>query len=172
MHFSVPGKVKKLGVTFGKLRGPSFDNRRGILQPNGDQYRQCYLLVTGSIVLRDGGGRPVKTLTLGTAGLYVVPGGAAVLTAAWTSTPLIGRTQAQAVIKITVNDKVLRTYTSRDRFESLFPVETNNRGARRPSRRYLPGAGRGRHWVARRFSDWREDRRELAKIRARRRAAR
>ncbi len=168
VHFSVPGKVK-FGVIFGKLQaqattgGESFNLK---VTNTGN----VTFVMTGTILLRDGGGL-VHTLTLGTAGLYVVPGGATLLTAAWRSTPLIGRTQARAIIKITVNGKVLRTYTSETIRLTFFPWKPIivALGALVGG---TAGGWRGRHWVARRFNDWREDRRELAEIRARRRAAR
>jgi hypothetical protein len=169
VHFSVPGKVK-LGVTFGKLRAQTTAGGESFTLKVTNTGNVTFVL-TGAISLRDGGGHPGHTLTLGPAGLYVVPGGAATLTAVWSKTPLIGRTQARAVIKVTVNGKVLRTYTSeilRLTFIPWKPVIV--------ALTALIGGTtvgwRSRHWLGRRFKDWREDRRLLAEIRARRRMER
>jgi hypothetical protein len=74
-------------------------------------------------------------------------------------------------VKIAVNGKVLRTYTSETVQLTFFPWKpviiafTALVGG-------TAVGWRGRHWMARRFRDWREDRKLLAEIRAQRRAAR
>ncbi len=169
VHFSVPGKVK-LGVTFGKLRAQSTGGGKSFNLKVTNTGNVTFV-VSGTISLRDEGDRLVHTLTLGTPGLYVVPGGAATLTAGWSGVPLIGRIQARAVIEIIVNGKVLRTYASETVRLTFFPW----RPVIVALSAVIGGAvvgWRGRHWAARRFREWREDRRLLAEIRARRKAAR
>jgi hypothetical protein len=169
VHFSVPGKVK-LGVTFGKLRAQATAGGESF-SLNVTNTGNVTFVVTGSIMLGDGGGRPVRTLTLGTAGLYVVPGGEATLTAVWSKAPLIGRTQARAVIKIAVNGKVLRTYTSETVRLTFFPWKPVIIALSALMGGTIIG-WRGRHWIMRRFREWREDRGLLAEIRAKRRRER
>jgi hypothetical protein len=165
----VPGKVR-LGVTFGKLRAQATSDRESFTLKVTNTGNVTFV-VTGAIVLRDGGGHPVHTLTLGTAGLYVVPGGEATLTAVWSKAPLIGRMQARAVIKITVNGKVLRTYTSETVRLTFIPWKPVIIALSALMSSTIIG-WRGRHWMMRHFRDWQEDRRLLAEIRARRRMER
>lgn len=168
VHFSVPGKVR-IGVSLGSLRTKGTEGGKSfsLLVTNTGNVT---VGVGGAVQLRDGS-RLASTLPVGAPGLYVIPGGSTLLTAEWRDVPLIGHLQAKAAIQIRLNGKVSRTYTSEIVSLTFFPWKQALAGFAG-----LIGClvivWRGRHWPARRFRDWREDRRLLAEIHAKRRALR
>ncbi|HVC79647.1 MAG TPA: hypothetical protein VNL35_03990 [Chloroflexota bacterium] len=167
VHFSVPGRIR-VGARIGGLRtqatggGETFNL---VVSNTGN----VTFMVSGAILLRDGSGRLTNVLHLGTAGLYVIPGGSAPLKAVWPRVPLIGQVRARAAIQVSLNGRVYRTYTTAAVTLAFFPWKPMIAGIAALVGCLVIGWNR-RHWLARRYREWREDRGLLAEIRAQRRA--
>jgi hypothetical protein len=76
---------------------------------------------TGELTVRDGSGHVVATLPVAPAGLYVIPGGQASVTALWHGAPLWGSASATATIHARVASGAVGNFTSDTLDLGFFP---------------------------------------------------
>ncbi|HXT36341.1 MAG TPA: hypothetical protein VN837_12260, partial [Chloroflexota bacterium] len=152
VHFSVPGTIR-IGASIGSLRTHSTGGAESfnlVVTNTGN----VTFMVSGAILLHDGSGRLTDALHLGAAGLYVVPGGSAPLTAVWPRVPLFGQVRASAAIQIRLNGRLYRTYTTADVNLAFFPWKPMMAALAALIGCLVIGWNR-RHWLARRYREWR-----------------
>jgi len=78
-------------------------------------------MFTGDVAVRDGSGHVMATLPLGPAGLYVIPGGHATVSAVWSGVPLWGSASATATVHTQVTGGPSATVQSDTLQLSFFP---------------------------------------------------
>jgi hypothetical protein len=168
VHLQVPG-VARVGLALGSLEQASAGagvNFTLAVRNTGN----VTLSLDGAVLLRNGGHLAAR-LALKPDGLNVIPGGTAMLQAAWLSPPFLGRVAAQAVLAAHIESLGTRTYSSNSLTLTFLPWQlAGSLGA--VLCLAVLGGYVGRHRLRRAWGDWRADRALLAQARARRRAAR